>query len=88
MQVAKAVAVADEAVGNMSTVRAFAMEGMETELYNKEVNESCRQNQKLGLGIGMFQGLANFALNGEYLEYAVWFLHCVREHVGVPRKEI
>ncbi|XP_064634815.1 mitochondrial potassium channel ATP-binding subunit-like [Lineus longissimus] len=63
-QVAKAVAVADEAVGNMSTVRAFAMEGMETELYNKEVNESCRQNQKLGLGIGVFQGLANFALNG------------------------
>ncbi|XP_064600276.1 mitochondrial potassium channel ATP-binding subunit-like isoform X2 [Liolophura sinensis] len=63
-QVAKSTAVADEAIGNVRTVRAFAMEEKEIELYEREVQEACRLNIKLGVGIGIFQGLTNIALNG------------------------
>ncbi|CAH1785890.1 unnamed protein product, partial [Owenia fusiformis] len=63
-QVAKATSIADEAIGNVRTVRAFAMEPKEIELYNQEVELSSQLNTKLGVGIGLFQGLSNFALNG------------------------
>ncbi|XP_045174290.2 mitochondrial potassium channel ATP-binding subunit-like [Mercenaria mercenaria] len=63
-QVSKSTAVADEALGNVRTVRAFAMEGKEHELFSQEVDKSRILNIRLGVGIGMFQGLANIALNG------------------------
>ncbi|XP_048729281.2 mitochondrial potassium channel ATP-binding subunit-like [Ostrea edulis] len=63
-QVAKSTAVADEAIGNVRTVRAFAMETKENELYSQQVELSRRMNINLGLGIGAFQGLSNMALNG------------------------
>ncbi|XP_022255918.1 ATP-binding cassette sub-family B member 8, mitochondrial-like isoform X2 [Limulus polyphemus] len=59
-----AAAVADEAVGNIRTVRAFAMEYKEEELYNHETEEVRKLNTSLGIGIGAFQGLTNLALNG------------------------
>ncbi|XP_048366489.1 mitochondrial potassium channel ATP-binding subunit [Sphaerodactylus townsendi] len=62
-QVAKATAVADEALNNVRTVRAFAMESREMEQYAAEVDHSGRLNMKLGLGIAVFQGLSNLALN-------------------------
>ncbi|XP_054846963.1 mitochondrial potassium channel ATP-binding subunit [Eublepharis macularius] len=62
-QVAKATAVADEALGNVRTVRAFAMEGREIQQYAVEVDRSGRLNMDLGLGIAVFQGLSNLALN-------------------------
>ncbi|XP_044278470.1 mitochondrial potassium channel ATP-binding subunit [Varanus komodoensis] len=62
-QVAKATAVADEALGNVRTVRAFAMESKEMERYSAEVDHSSRLNMSLGLGIAFFQGLSNVALN-------------------------
>ncbi|XP_072901254.1 mitochondrial potassium channel ATP-binding subunit isoform X1 [Hemitrygon akajei] len=62
-QVSKATCVADEALGNVRTVKAFAMEELENELYSKEVDKSRDINQYLGFGIGIFQGLSNFALN-------------------------
>lgn len=62
-QFAKATCVADEALGNVRTVKAFAMEDLETELFSKEVDKAKDINQYLGLGIGIFQGLSNFALN-------------------------
>jgi len=33
-------------------------------LFSQEVNEARKLNIRLGVGIGMFQGLANIALNG------------------------
>ncbi|XP_033021666.1 mitochondrial potassium channel ATP-binding subunit isoform X1 [Lacerta agilis] len=62
-QVAKATAVANEALGNVRTVRAFAMEPKELEQYGAEVDQASHLNMKLGLGIAFFQGLSNVALN-------------------------
>ncbi|XP_072297790.1 mitochondrial potassium channel ATP-binding subunit isoform X2 [Eucyclogobius newberryi] len=62
-QVAKATGVADEALGNVRTVKAFAMEDRELQLYAHEVDKSCEMNESLGNGIAIFQGLSNIALN-------------------------
>ncbi|XP_074049465.1 mitochondrial potassium channel ATP-binding subunit [Macrotis lagotis] len=62
-QISKATAVADEALGNVRTVRAFAMEPQEEEHFKTELEESCRLSEKLGKGIAIFQGLSNIALN-------------------------
>ncbi|XP_022613688.1 ATP-binding cassette sub-family B member 8, mitochondrial-like [Seriola dumerili] len=62
-QVAKATGVADEALGNVRTVKAFAMEERELQLYSHEVDKSCEMNENLGAGIAVFQGLSNIALN-------------------------
>ncbi|KAG8232429.1 hypothetical protein J437_LFUL012860 [Ladona fulva] len=64
MQTAKATIVAEEAISNIRTVRAFASEGKEMDLYNREVNESNRLNELLGYGVGLFQGGTNLFLNG------------------------
>ncbi|NXN12176.1 ABCB8 protein, partial [Indicator maculatus] len=63
-QVAKATGVADEVLGNVRTVRAFAMEEQQAGLYCTEVESASRLSQRLGLGIAAFQGLSNLALNG------------------------
>ena len=36
-------------------------------LYGKELDESMKLNEQLGVGIGLFQGLSNVALNGIYI---------------------
>jgi ATP-binding cassette subfamily B (MDR/TAP) protein 8 len=66
-QVAMATAVADEALGNIRTVRAFAMEDKEMSLYAQELEKSCWLNECLGYGIAAFQGLSNIAINGVVL---------------------
>lgn len=63
-QVAKSSAVADEAIGNIRTVRAFAMEDREKDLFNEETDKATKLNKQLGYSIGAFQGLSNIALNG------------------------
>uniref|UniRef100_A0A8C5CTI3 Mitochondrial potassium channel ATP-binding subunit n=1 Tax=Gadus morhua TaxID=8049 RepID=A0A8C5CTI3_GADMO len=62
-QVSRATGVADEALGNVRTVKAFAMEERELQLYAYEVEKSCEMNESLGNGIAVFQGLSNVALN-------------------------
>ncbi|KAM8967219.1 mitochondrial potassium channel ATP-binding subunit [Pelodytes ibericus] len=62
-QVAKATGMADEALGNVRTVRAFSMEPREVKLYSTEVDQSCRLNEALGVGIAVFQGMSNIVLN-------------------------
>ncbi|XP_054713948.1 mitochondrial potassium channel ATP-binding subunit-like [Uloborus diversus] len=63
-QIAQASAVADEAIGNIKTVRSFAMEEAEKSLYDSQIDEVRKLNSRLGIGIGLFQGLTNLALNG------------------------
>ncbi|NXR18790.1 ABCB8 protein, partial [Cinclus mexicanus] len=63
-QVAKATVVADEALGNVRTVRAFAMEEQQARLFCAEVDRAGHLSEQLGLGIAAFQGLSNLALNG------------------------
>uniref|UniRef100_A0A8C3TK97 Mitochondrial potassium channel ATP-binding subunit n=1 Tax=Catharus ustulatus TaxID=91951 RepID=A0A8C3TK97_CATUS len=62
-QVAKATVVADEALGNVRTVRAFAMEEQQARLFCAEVDHAGRLNEQLGLGIAAFQGLSNLDLS-------------------------
>ncbi|XP_008070871.1 ATP-binding cassette sub-family B member 8, mitochondrial isoform X2 [Carlito syrichta] len=62
-QVAKATGVADEALGNVRTVRAFAMEQREEEHYGAELEECRCRAEELGRGIALFQGLSNIAFN-------------------------
>eukprot|EP00124_Ichthyophonus_hoferi_P000184 Ihof_evm21s6 gene=Ihof_evmTU21s6 len=51
-QVGVATSVADESIGNIRTVRAFATEDYEITAYNKEVQRAGAINMLLGLGIG------------------------------------
>ncbi|XP_071440546.1 mitochondrial potassium channel ATP-binding subunit isoform X1 [Hetaerina americana] len=64
IQAARATVVGEEAISNIRTVRSFASEGKEIELYNKEVENSNRINEILGFGVGLFQGGTNLFLNG------------------------
>ncbi|XP_059877096.1 mitochondrial potassium channel ATP-binding subunit [Delphinus delphis] len=62
-QVARATGVADEALGNVRTVRAFAMEQREEERYGAELGGSRSKAEELGRGIALFQGLSSIAFN-------------------------
>ncbi|XP_069158315.1 mitochondrial potassium channel ATP-binding subunit isoform X4 [Procambarus clarkii] len=62
-QVARATGVADECLSNMRTVRAFAMEDAEKDLFAREVEKSRQLNELLGFGIGIFQAGSNLFLN-------------------------
>ncbi|CAD5126000.1 DgyrCDS14180 [Dimorphilus gyrociliatus] len=66
-QVSKATGVADEAISNIRTVRAFAMEHEEERLYERELDLATKLSIKLGFGIGILQGLSNITLNGVVL---------------------
>ncbi|XP_063957304.1 mitochondrial potassium channel ATP-binding subunit-like [Lytechinus pictus] len=63
-QTSRAMSVADEALANMRTVRAFAMEEQEAALFRQELERASGLQSRLGFGIGLFQGLTNLALNG------------------------
>ncbi|XP_011375876.1 ATP-binding cassette sub-family B member 8, mitochondrial [Pteropus vampyrus] len=64
-QIARATGVADEALGSVRTVRAFAMEQREEERYGAELEGSRCKAEELGRGIALFQGLSNVAFNCE-----------------------
>ncbi|KAJ8976437.1 hypothetical protein NQ317_008471 [Molorchus minor] len=66
-QAEKTTAVADEAVGNIRTVRAFAMEDQELELFDTEAELAMTLNENLGFGIGLFQAGTNMFLNSMVL---------------------
>ena len=63
-QSAKAASVADEAISNLRTVRAFAMEDIEMERYDAQVQRAKNYHELLGLGIGLFQSGTVLFLNG------------------------
>lgn len=60
----KATAVADEAISNIRTVRAFAMEDQEEIMFVQEAEKAKELNEALGFGIGVFQAGTNMFLNG------------------------
>lgn len=47
--------VAEEALSNIRTVRAFGMEDKECELLEEEARRAQELNEQLGWGIGLFQ---------------------------------
>ena len=64
---AKATAAGDEAVSNIRTVRAFAMEDEEMEVYGTELSKARQLNENLGLGIGLFQVQQTISRKGSIL---------------------
>ncbi|KAL1462903.1 hypothetical protein WDU94_014706 [Cyamophila willieti] len=66
-QAAKAVTIGEEAVSNIRTVRAFAMEPYESQLFSEQVSKACDLHERLGLGVGLFQAGTNLFLNGMVL---------------------
>lgn len=67
-KLAEANVVAEEAFGNIRTVRALSSEPFETECFNRHSNESYELSKRLGLAFGGFAGLgalfANLAIGG------------------------
>lgn len=62
-QVEKATLVAEEAMSNIRTVRAFAGEESESQTFAKECRAAADLNIELGVGIGIFQAGINLFLN-------------------------
>ncbi|XP_015789253.1 ATP-binding cassette sub-family B member 8, mitochondrial [Tetranychus urticae] len=62
-QIAKATEVANEAIGDIRTVKAFSLEDREFESFSNEMALTNQMNTALGIGIGMFRGVTNLALN-------------------------
>ncbi|KOX71775.1 ATP-binding cassette sub-family B member 8, mitochondrial [Melipona quadrifasciata] len=63
-QLAKSTDVCEEAIQNIRTVKAFAAEEKEIDMFCKETVLGATLYEKLGLGIGLFQGGTNLFLNG------------------------
>ncbi|CAH0391410.1 unnamed protein product [Bemisia tabaci] len=61
---AEVTTLSEEAITNIRTVRAFAMESQECKLYDEKLQEVADLQIRLGLGIGLFQGGSNLFLNG------------------------
>ncbi|XP_050352155.1 mitochondrial potassium channel ATP-binding subunit [Nymphalis io] len=66
-QMEKATLVAEEAIANMRTVRAFAGEENEAKYFAQECNTAADLSMELGLGVGLFQAGTNLFLNGMVL---------------------
>ncbi|XP_026743729.1 ATP-binding cassette sub-family B member 8, mitochondrial [Trichoplusia ni] len=66
-QIEKSTLVAEEAISNMRTVRAFAGEENEAKIFAQECNAAAELSMELGLGIGLFQAGTNLFLNGMVL---------------------
>ncbi|CAK1553064.1 unnamed protein product [Leptosia nina] len=66
-QIEKATLVAEEAIANMRTVRAFAGEENEANMFAEECETAAHLSMELGLGVGLFQAGTNLFLNGMVL---------------------
>ncbi|CAF1056552.1 unnamed protein product [Adineta steineri] len=63
-QLSISTGIAYEAISNIRTTRAFGAETKEHEMFQNEVNKARDLNIRLGVGIGVFQGLNNLVMNG------------------------
>ncbi|VVC98528.1 unnamed protein product, partial [Leptidea sinapis] len=59
-QIEKATLVAEEAIANIRTVRAFAGEENEAKMFAEECETAADLSTELGLGVGLFQAGTNF----------------------------
>ncbi|KAF7260198.1 hypothetical protein EG68_02463 [Paragonimus skrjabini miyazakii] len=59
-----AASTVEETFTHIRSVKALALEENQHTKFCIESEEARRLNEKLGYGIGLFQGLSNFALNG------------------------
>ncbi|KAF6767911.1 hypothetical protein AHF37_07128 [Paragonimus kellicotti] len=59
-----AASIAEETFTHIRSVKALALEETQHRHFCIESEEARRLNEKLGYGIGLFQGLSNLALNG------------------------
>ncbi|GBP19412.1 ATP-binding cassette sub-family B member 8, mitochondrial [Eumeta japonica] len=66
-QAEKATLVAEDALANIRTVRAFVGEPLEEQKFCKEVAQSAELNMELGFGIALFQAGTNLFLNSMIL---------------------
>ncbi|XP_052743697.1 mitochondrial potassium channel ATP-binding subunit [Bicyclus anynana] len=66
-QIEKSTLVAEEAIANVRTVRAFAGEENEARLFAEECKTAADLSMELGLGVGLFQAGTNLFLNGMVL---------------------
>jgi len=66
-QLSCAMSIVDEAISNVRTVRAFAMEPHEIGWFNHEIMSAQKYGEWFGAGIAAFQGLSNLAINGVVL---------------------
>ncbi|CAG9563765.1 unnamed protein product [Danaus chrysippus] len=66
-QIEKTTLVAEEAISNIKTVRAFAGEENEARMFRDECNAAAELSMELGLGVGLFQAGTNLFLNGMVL---------------------
>ncbi|VDO13932.1 unnamed protein product [Rodentolepis nana] len=56
--------IASEAFTHIRSVKSLAMESQMIDQYQQSACEACYLHEFLGYGIGCFQGLSNFAMNG------------------------
>ncbi len=61
---AAATTVAEESLGNVRTVRAFAREDAEVGRYRKEVDTAFDMGRRTAAAYGMFQGFGGFVVTG------------------------
>ncbi|EEB12689.1 ATP-binding cassette subfamily B, member 8 [Pediculus humanus corporis] len=66
-QCAKVTLTAEEAISNVRTVRSFAMEDVEYNIFNEEAKKCEKLNTELGYGIALLQAGSNFFLNAMVL---------------------
>lgn len=71
-QTARCSAIANEVIGSIRTIRSCSMEEREADLYRQEIDKLSRLNMKLGVGISVFQGLANIGLNSVVLACLIY----------------
>lgn len=60
---AAATTVAEESLGNVRTVRAFAREDAEVERYGREVQTSFDMGRRMAVAYGAFQGFGGFVVS-------------------------
>ena len=57
--------IAEEVLGNLTTVKSFAMEEEEVGKYGNSLDTAAAAYSRLGLGIGLFTAGSALATNGE-----------------------